>query len=256
MKYSKSETRESKNQRIRILILFLLFLFSIPSYARGNELKLKAPIQENEQDENRPSQIDLSAIPNFPRFGASSNGRRISTNNNVIALTTPLKLSVDSFIDAKTAMIGDYFKAHVLEDYYISTDTPQLILPKGSWVRGRISSLKRPNFFTKTAKIGLHLDELVTPLGETLILDAELDVQKGLLDEKGFLRPTVIKQPSQQILPDSTVPVPISSLGLSLIDSLLTGKLYALFSQGDTTTLNKGQELQIVLQRNVQLTAN
>ena len=237
------------------LLLLLLFVFNIPSYSREDELKLKAPIQENETQENLPSQIDLSTIPNFPKSSASSDGKRISANDTTVSLNTSLKLVVDNFIDAKTAMIGDYFKARVLEDLYISTDMPQLILPKGSWVRGRVSFLKRPNFFIKTAKIGLHLDQLITPLGETLVLDTELDIQKGILTENGLLKPSAVK-PTDAQWPDSNLTVSISNLGISLISSLLTGKVYALFSQADTTALNKGQELQIVLQRNVQLTGN
>ena len=230
-----------------LFLLLLLFVFNTPSYSSEDELKLKAPIQENEPQENLPSQIDLSTIPNFPKFGVP---------NTTIPLNTSLKLVVDNFIDAKTAMIGDYFKAHILEDFYISTDTPRLILPKGSWVRGRISFLKRPNFFIKTGKIGLHLDELVTPLGGTLVLDTELDVQKGILGEGGLLKPSAVKPTDAQAWPDSNLTVPLSNLGPALISSLLTGKLYALFSQGDTVTLNRGQELDIVLQRNVQLTGN
>ncbi len=236
--------------------MLLLFGFSIPSYCLEEELKLKAPIQENEPQENLPSQIDLSTIPNFPRFGVSTDGKRISGNDTTISLNTSLKLSVDNFIDAKTAKIGDYFKAHVLEDFYIQTNPPQLILPKGSWVRGRISFLKRPNFFIKTGKIGLHLDELVTPLGEALVLDTELDVQKGIVTENGLLKPQTTKPSDPQLLPVSTLTIPVSSLGVLLIDKLLSGKQFALFSQADTTTLSKGQELQIVLQRNVLLTKN
>ena len=211
-----------------------------------DSLSLKAPIRENEPQENLPSQINLSTVPNFPRFGVS---------DTTIPLNTSLKLVVDNYIDVKTAMTGDYFKAHILEDFYIQTEPPQLILPKGSWVRGRISFLKRPNFFIKTGKIGLHLDQLVTPLGGALVLDAELDVQRGIVGEGGLLKP-VIKQTDAKVWPDSTLNVSISNLVPLLIGTLLTGKLYALFSQADTTALNKGQELQIVLQRNMQLSGN
>ena len=229
------------------LLLSCLIVMSHDSRAANyDSLSLKAPIQENEPQENLPSQIDLSTIPNFPRFGVS---------DITIPLNTSLKLVVDNYIDVKAAMIGDCFKAHILEDFYIQTDPPQLILPKGSWIRGRISFLKRPNFFIKTGKIGLHLDQLITPLGGVLVLDAELDVQKGIVGEGGLLKP-VIKQADAKVWTDSTLNVSISNLIPSLIGTLLTGKLYALFSQADTTALNKGQELQIVLQRNVQLSEN
>lgn len=251
-KKNKDRSLKGRELKKNLLVLVLLFGFCTPSDCK--DLKLIAPIQNDKQEENIPSQIDLSIIPNFPKISGGSEGRRISAGDTFISLNTPLKLSIDSFIDSKTAMIGDYFKAHILEDFYISADKSQLVLPKNSWVRGRISFLKRPNFFVKSAKIGLHLDQIVTPLGDTLILDAELDVQKGLVTENGTLRPVVSNQPSQQILPNP--PVPVNNLGPSLLENLLTGKLYALFSQNDTTTLSRGQELQIVLQRNLQLTGN
>ena len=237
-----------KYSRKNLFLLFLIICLFITSHesqiSANDSLSLKVPLQENEPQENLPSQINLSTIPNFPKPGVS---------NTTIPLNTSLKLVVDNFLDTKTAMIGDYFKAHVLEDFYIQTDPPQLILPKGSWIRGRISFLKRPNFFIKTAKISLYLDQLVTPLGETLVLDTELDVQKGILNENGWLRPQTVKSTDTQVWPIS---IPVSNIGIPLIKNLLTGKLYALFSQNDTTTLSKGQELQIVLQRNVQLTGN
>ena len=267
MKYSKTEIRnqppkaslayggKSEIRRACLLVL-LLFCFNAASYSKEDSLSLKVPIQEDEPEENIPSQIDLSTVPYFPKPSSTGSGKRISTNTPIISLNMPLKLIVDNFIDTKTAKVGDYFRAHVLADFYIPVDPPQLIVPKGSWVRGRISFLKRPNFFIKSAKIGLHLDELVTPLSETLVLNTELDIQKGIISENGLLKPQEIKIENSQILPDSTISIPLSNLGVSLIDTLLVGKLYALLSQPDIVTINKGQELQIVLQRSVRFVGN
>ncbi len=258
MKCNKTEIKDKKLEvrsfNALILIMFLLFSF-IPSYSKEDGLALKSPIQDEQLDENIPSQIDLNIVPNFPKFAFSTEGRRISANNTIIPLNTSLKLVVDSFIDAKTAKIGDYFKGHIIEDFYISTEVPQLILPKNSWVRGRVISLKRPNFFNKTAKIGIQLDQIVTPLGDNLVLDVELDIQRGVIAANGLLKPQA-KQENPQILPDSTLVIPVIDLGPSLIGRLLAGKLFALSSQVDTVTLNKGQELQIILQKNIQLTTN
>lgn len=258
MKFNKTEIRDRvlglRKLKALILAVFLLLSF-IPSYSKEDNLALKSPIQDEQLDENIPSQIDLNIIPNFPKFAFSTDGRRISANNTIIPLNTSLKLVVDSFIDAKTAKIGDYFKGHIAEDFYISTEIPQLILPKNSWVRGRVISLKRPNFFNKTAKIGIQLDQIVTPLGDNLVLDVELDVQRGVIAANGLLMPQT-KQENPQVLPDSTIVVPVIDLGPSLIGKLLAGRLFALSSQVDTVTLNKGQELQIVLQKNIQLTTN
>ncbi len=46
------------------------------------------------------------------------------------------------------------------------------------------------------------------------------------------------------------------ALGTPVIGALLGGSLVALFSQGDNIILVKGQELQVVLKKDLQLTVN
>ncbi|MBI3591660.1 MAG: hypothetical protein HY094_09835 [Candidatus Melainabacteria bacterium] len=256
MKYSKSE--------IRILFLFFLLLAQTFScIAQEADLKLRVPLESKGFEENIPSSIDIKKLPNFPNsLNKKSPVHKVSASASTIPVDTRLRLSVDTFIDAKTSMVGDYFKAHVLEDFYIPTDPPQLIVSKGSWVRGRISYLKRPNIFSMAGKIGLHLYQLVTPLSEVATLDAELDVQKGVVNNEGLLDPmtnfgTKAIEPTQMLLDSSQGRIiSVATLGTPVIGTLIAGTLTALFSQGDNITLNRGQELQIVLQKDLQLTVD
>ncbi len=54
-----------------------------------------------------------------------------------------------------------------------------LLLPRGSLIRGRIASVNKPRIISRAAKIGLKLDQIVTPTGEVIPLDAALEFEKG-----------------------------------------------------------------------------
>lgn len=251
-----------KKKVLNVLILLLLTA-RLPVFAQENALKPRVPEKSSEVESNTPSKIDIKKLPNFPEnLKGNSAAHKLSAASATIPVNTRLRLSVDSFINAKTSKIGDYFKAKVLEDFHIPTSPPQLIIPKGSWIRGRISFLKRPNIFSRAGKIGLHLYQLVTPQGESTILDAELDVQQGLVNSEGLLDPmtgftTKALEPTQMLLESKYGKViSVVTLGTPVVGALISGSLIALFSQGDNITLNQGQELQIVLRKDIQLSVN
>ena len=246
-----------------LLLIYFLPLTSVKAQEGTFHLRpLSETEKVNNQEGNIPSSLETKNVPNFPKGSKKSTAHRISATATTIPMDTRLRLSVDSSLNAKTSMLGDYFKAHILEDFYIPTEPPQLIVPRGSWVRGRISFIKKPNILSMAGKIGLHLDGLTTPMGEVTTLDAELDVQQGFVNEQGLLDPmtnyrTKALGPTQMLL--DTQPgkiISVATLGTPVIGTLVAGSLLALFSQGDNITLNQGQELQIVLKKDIELTAN
>jgi hypothetical protein len=243
-----------------ICCLFLILINGLSSMVYG--LDLKAPIENQTEGSNNPSNIELKKIPNFPNVIKKSSAHKVSANATSIPLDTRLRLGVDSPLDAKLSKLGDYFKAHIIEDFYIPSTPPQLVVPRGSWVRGHISFLKKPSVFSMAGKIGLHLDQLVTPVGEVIPLDAELDIQQGIVNASGILDPmtgfgTKAMEPTQNLLDSTTGRViSVATLGTPVVGALVGGSLIALFSYGDNITLSRGQELQIVLKKDIQLTIN
>ncbi len=241
----------------------LVLLLNNNLYAQEKDIKPRAPEQSSDLESNIPSQVDVKKLPDFPaQVGKGASAHKLSATTGVIPVNTRLRLSVDSFVDAKMSKVGDYFKAKVLEDFYIPTNPPQLIVPKGSWVRGRISFIKRPNIISRAGKIGLHLYQLVTPQGESTVLDAELDVQQGIVNSDGLLDPmtgfkTKAIKPTQMLLESEPGRViSVITLGTPVIGTLVSGSLIALCSQGDNISLNQGQELQILLKKDLQLSVN
>lgn len=260
MKSSKVEIKKS----FAIFFLWFAIGFGIFTFANAQQAdnSLRPPNQPHQEiKENAPTQLDLKSLPNFPTtLQKKDTPRRISTSALTIPLDTRLRLIVDSNINSKTSKPGDYFKAHLLDDFYIPSDPPQLIIPKGSWVRGRISFIKKPIIFTMTGKIGLHLDILTTPVGEFIPLDAELNVEQGIVNDQGLLDPIINnKTKAQELGFPGSIPggvITLETLGTPVIEALVNGSLIALFSQGDNVSLYKGQELQIVLKKDIQLTRN
>lgn len=263
MKYSKLEIKHFLFLSC-LVIAFTFFTFTI--HAQEEDLTLREPPGNGDIEENAPSQIDLKAIPNFPSPDQKSRGninglRGISSEEKIIPINGRLRLVVDDFISSKTAMAGDYFKSHILEDFFLPTEDSQLIVPKGSWLRGKISLIKKPNIFTMSAKFNLHLSLLSTPQGEVIPLDTEIDVQKGILNEQGFLEPLVnsqakVEPPTNLMQEGGLNIISVNNLDFSIIGKLLTGHLTALFLEGDNASLSKGQELQILLKKDIKLVAN
>ena len=248
------------------IFLFTLspfFPFSLSSSsAQEADLTLRSPVkleELNNSDENIPSPIEVKTLPDFP----------IKINKNIpVQLNTRLRLIVDSYIDSKKAKTGDYFKAHVLDDFYLPSplplplEPPQLIVPKGSWVRGRISYLKRPIIFSKTGKMKIHLDHLTTPSGEITPLNAELNVIQGVENEdengQGFLMPlhydqskTPLSEQEQSSLGGVDLSGGNGNLLRSIVQYLLNGSLIALVPLEDNINFIKGQELQVVLKKEI-----
>ena len=251
------------------MIIVLLFNSCFPLltlFAQEPDITLRAPsdFKQEESQDNIPTPFEVKKLPYFPdiEHNIKTTQHKLSAKSTTIPVNTRLRLVVDNYIDATVSMLGDYFKAHVLEDFYVPTDPPQLVIPKGSWVRGRISFLKKPSIFSMAGKIGLHLDQLVSPFGEVTLLEAELDIQQGIVNAQGLLDPmtnfgTKALEPTQDLLDTTKGKIAsVVTLGTPVVGTLVTGSLIALFSQGDNISLIKGQELQIVLKKDIQLNLN
>ena len=64
-------------------------------------------------------------------------------------------------------------------------------------------------------------------------------------------------QPTNKLLGNPTgKAVSVVTLGTPVLGTLVAGSLTALFSYGDNITLSRGQELQVVLKKDIQLTVN
>lgn len=219
--------------------------------------------------------MDLKNVPDFDNSSQQGSGATTCRNagndatgtgtalqagaeSTTLPVETRLRLVLESAVDAKTSQPGDIFEGHVKEDLFIGS---QLLLPKGSLVRGRVADVTRPRMLSRAAKIGLKLEQIATPTGEVVPLDAALEFRKGQTNARGQLDPGTsfgsrvgddLKSVTGLNSKSGTtrgalMAANIATLGAPAAATLLGGSAIALFRSGDNVSLAPGQELEILL---------
>jgi hypothetical protein len=210
-----------------------------------------------------PAQQDqtVNAAPAQPgtplRAGAAS---------TTIPVETRLRLVLESPVDAKMSQPGDIFEAHVKDDLFLGTN---LLLAKGSFVRGRVCEVTKPRLLSRAAKIGLKLEQIVTPTGEVIPLDAGLEFRKGVTNAKGQLDPgtnlgthigkevkAVTGGNSQGSTRGALIGLNVATLGAPAIATAIGSGAIGIFRSGDNVNLTPGQELEVLLTNDLGLQLN
>lgn len=206
------------------------------------------------------SQKDLSS---GQLSGGSINGSvpgtalRADLSSSTVPVSTRFKLVLESAVDARTSKPGDIFEAHVKDDMYLGTT---LLLPRGTLVRGRVANVVKPRLLSRAAKIGLRLEQMVTPAGDVTPLDAMLEFKKGMTNKRGELDPgtsfgTRVEKNVRSVTGinedgknnNALLAANIATLGAPAVATALGSSAIALFSQGDNVSLAPGQELELQL---------
>jgi hypothetical protein len=183
-----------------------------------------------------------------------------------LPVQTRFKLIIEYPVDAKSSQPGDIFEAHVKDDLFLGRN---LILPRGSLVRGRVVEITKPRLISRAAKIGLKLDQIVTPTGDVIPLDAALEFQKGMTNKAGQLDPgtnlgtrveksvrTVTGMDEKGAAKGALIAANVATLGAPAIATAIGSGAIALFKTGDNVSLQPGQELEILLTNDLGLQLN
>jgi hypothetical protein len=222
---------------------------------QAQDLKVRAPFEydlSKTQTTNEPIKPDT-----VEDFAAAP--FKLQSSTALIPVETRLRIKVETPLSAQNSEVGEDFKARVLNDFYLTGDFRKLIVPKDSWIRGKVSYIKKPRLLSRSGKLGIRLDTLVTPLGDYVPLDANLSFQQGVVNQIGLLDPQTgfsdkAMEPTNSLLSSNTgKAVSIATLGVPVVGTMIGGSAIALFSRGDAAAVTEGQELQIVLTQNTNL---
>ena len=213
--------------------------------------------------------MDPKNVPDFPpNQPAPSSGTalRADAASATLPVETRMRLVLETAVDAKTSTPGDIFEAHVKDDIFYGTS---LLLAKGSLVRGRVFEVTKPRLLSRAAKIGLKLEQIVTPSGEVIPLDAALEFQKGMTNQKGQLDPgtnfgtrvesnvkAVTGMSSTGAARGALIAANVATLGAPAIATAIGGSAVAIFRSGDNVSLMPGQELEVQLTNDLGLQIN
>ncbi|HMW93241.1 MAG TPA: hypothetical protein PLY72_03835 [Candidatus Obscuribacter sp.] len=275
----KSESKLTSNI---LAVLSLSILLSYPAQAANDSRQARyAPAPSAVM----PQAMEPKNVPDFASGGQGSTegtaGTRIPTQNGgqqsgaalradaastTLPVSTHLRLVLETIVDAKTSTPGDIFEAHVKDDLFIGT---VLLLPKGSLVRGRVAEVTKPRLLSRAAKIGLKLEQIVTPQGEVIPLDAALEFQKGLTNNRGQLDPgtnfgtrvesnvkSVTGMNSTGTARGALIAANVATLGAPAIATAIGSSAIAIFKAGDNVSLSPGQELEVQLTNDLGLQLN
>jgi hypothetical protein len=233
---------------------------------------------------NQPAALDPRNVPDFAgrpdvagqtpqqAAGGSTGGGAPGTplqadaSSTTIPVETRLRLVLESAVDAKSSQPGNIFEAHVKNDLFLGNS---LLLAKGSLVRGRVCEVTKPRLLSRAGKIGLKLEQIVTPVGEVIPLDAGLEFHKGVTNAKGQLDPgtslgsrvhddvrSATGMNSKGATRNILVTANVATLGAPAVAAALGGGAIALFRSGDNVNLMPGQELEVLLTNDLGLQLN
>ncbi|MBI5173329.1 MAG: hypothetical protein SFV17_17785 [Candidatus Obscuribacter sp.] len=273
----KSESKLTSNI---LAVLSLSILLSYPAQAANDSRQARyAPAPSAVM----PQAMEPKNVPDFAsgsqgsaetntRIPAQNGGQqsgaalRADAASTTLPVSTHLRLVLETIVDAKTSTPGDIFEAHVKDDLFIGT---VLLLPKGSLVRGRVAEVTKPRLLSRAAKIGLKLEQIVTPQGEVIPLDAALEFQKGLTNNRGQLDPgtnfgtrvesnvkSVTGMNSTGTARGALIAANVATLGAPAIATAIGSSAIAIFKAGDNVSLSPGQELEVQLTNDLGLQLN
>lgn len=263
------------------LLSLALLQANCPDAKAGQHNDSRSPRYAPAYSPQRLSPGKLMEPKNVPDFAESNSyqtsGTRISgeevgtalqgsAQSTTLPTETRLKLVLECSVDAKTSMPGDIFEAHVRDDLAVGT---QLLLPRGSLVRGRVAEVNKPRLLSRAAKVSLRLEQIVTPTGEVIPLDAQLEFRKGKTNVSGQLDPgtnfgtrvgnsvkSVTGLNSEGSARGALMAANVATLGAPAVATLLGSSAIAIFRSGDNVSLAPGQELEILLTNDLGLQVN
>ncbi len=190
----------------------------------------------------------------FPASTKADNASsfKLESSSTAFLPGTKLNLIVETGVEASVSEIGDLFVSRVLESAYAPSQKT-LLIPKGSWITGRVVFVQSPSRLSRAGKLSLELESLTTLTGENYPLNAVLSFEDGKVNQEGLLDPqTGFKskalEPTKKLLGSNTGQImSIATLGLPVVVTLLGGSAKAMISKGDNIGLNEGETFKIEL---------
>jgi type IV secretion system protein VirB10 len=179
---------------------------------------------------------------------------------------TQVLLRLEHAITTKSAKVGDPVYA-ITSFPYVQNE--QVLIPAGTYVQGRISSIQRPGRVKGRAELLFHFTTLIYPNGYTVMLPGAVDNVPGMehstmKDEEGTIRQDGQKghdigTAAETAATGGLIGAAAGGLkgaGIGGAGGAAVGTAIALFTRGNDLRLEQGTSIQMVIQRQIDLDAN
>jgi hypothetical protein len=178
---------------------------------------------------------------------------------------TKVPLALKQSISTKNAREGDAVYAVTTFPVVIND---RIVIPAGTYVQGRISSVKRGGHIKGRAEVLMHFSTLIYPSGYTVLLPGAIENVPGaektsMKDEEGTIRQdSQTGEKAKTVATAAGTGAVIGGLSNGVKGGLIgagigggIGTAIGLFSRGNDVRLDAGTTLEMVIQREVPLDA-
>ncbi len=178
---------------------------------------------------------------------------------------TKVPLALKQSISTKNAREGDAVYAVTTFPVVIND---RIVIPAGTYVQGRISSVKRGGHIKGRAEVLMHFSTLIYPSGYTVVLPGAIENVPGaektsMKDEEGTIRQdSQTGEKAKTVATAAGTGAVIGGLSNGVKGGLIgagigggIGTAIGLFSRGNDVRLDAGTTLEMVIQREVPLDA-
>ncbi len=179
---------------------------------------------------------------------------------------TRVPLALKQSVSTKNAREGDAVYAVTTFPVVINE---RILIPAGTYVQGRISSVKRGGHVKGRAEVLMHFSTLIYPTGYTVVLPGAIENVPGaektsMKDEEGTIRQdSQTGEKAKTVATAAGTGAVIGGLSNGVKGGLIgagigggIGTAIGLFSRGNDVRLEAGTTLEMVIQREVPLDAN
>jgi hypothetical protein len=200
------------------------------------------------------------AMPSVPPAAAATEAAQLT-----IPSGTKVPLALKQSISTKNAREGDAVYAVTTFPVVIND---RIVIPAGTYVQGRISSVRRGGHIKGRAEVLMHFSTLIYPSGYTVVLPGAIENVPGaektsMKDEEGTIRQdSQTGEKAKTVATAAGTGAVIGGLSNGVKGGLIgagigggIGTAIGLFSRGNDVRLEAGTTLEMVIQREVPLDA-
>jgi hypothetical protein len=187
------------------------------------------------------------------------------SNQLLIPSGTKVPLALKQAISTKSAREGDPVYAVTTFPVVIND---RMVIPPGTYVQGRISSVKRGGHVKGRAEVLMHFSTLIYPGGYTVVLPGAVENVPGaektsMKDEEGTIRQdSQTGEKAKTVATAAGTGAVVGGLSNGAKGGLIgagvgggVGTLIGLLSRGSDVRMEAGTTLEMVIQREVALDA-
>jgi type IV secretion system protein VirB10 len=199
-------------------------------------------------------------MPSVPPAAAATEAAQLT-----IPSGTKVPLALKQSISTKNAREGDAVYAVTTFPVVIND---RIVIPAGTYVQGRISSVRRGGHIKGRAEVLMHFSTLIYPSGYTVVLPGAIENVPGaektsMKDEEGTIRQdSQTGEKAKTVATAAGTGAVIGGLSNGVKGGLIgagigggIGTAIGLFSRGNDVRLEAGTTLEMVIQREVPLDA-